>query len=191
MGMRDRSKRMFSAEFEKMVAEMPFEKIRIVDLAKRCEATPQTFYYHFKDKYELVAWMFLRDFLDVMQMPANKETAASIREMHRRLQERKLFYRKVFRDKSQNNIEQFIFQFNVNYSIAAFQAFYHTDEIEPAQMLAIRYHSHGIVGILRDWIFDEVESDIQTISDFDYSRIPDFLRPALENYTEIEKLAGM
>ena len=61
MSMKDRTKAMFADELEKMLEEMPLEKVRVLDICRRCEATPPTFYYHFHDKYELVAWIFLKE----------------------------------------------------------------------------------------------------------------------------------
>lgn len=184
MKMKDRTKKMFADELERMLAEMPFEKVRVIELAKRCSATPQAFYYHFRDKYELVAWMFLQEFFDVMQ-PAELSTAESITEMHKRFDSRKSFYKKVFNDKSQNSIESFIFEFNIRYSCEAVKFHYGEAPITQEQMLAIRYHSYGIVGLLRDWLYDQIDTDLLTISEFDYARIPPFLKEALSNYTDL------
>ena len=40
--------------FEEMLDEMPFEKITVSSLAKRCEISPNTFYYHYEDIYDLL-----------------------------------------------------------------------------------------------------------------------------------------
>lgn len=44
--------------FEEMLTEMPFEKITISALVIRCEISSNTFYYHFRDIYNLLdEWM--------------------------------------------------------------------------------------------------------------------------------------
>ncbi|MGN0673626.1 MAG: TetR/AcrR family transcriptional regulator [Anaerovoracaceae bacterium] len=40
--------------FEEMLEEMPFDKITVLELAKRCEISHNTFYYHYQDIYELL-----------------------------------------------------------------------------------------------------------------------------------------
>ena len=37
------------------------EKIRVTDICKAAEIERSTFYYHFEDKYELLAWIFYYD----------------------------------------------------------------------------------------------------------------------------------
>ena len=39
----------------------PIDKIRVTEICKAADIERPTFYYHFKDKYDLVAWMFCSD----------------------------------------------------------------------------------------------------------------------------------
>lgn len=59
--------------------------------------TPPTFYYHFRDKYDLVAWIFYSDAFetDVLGL---EEAAAGLRKMKREY----LFYMRAYEDSSQN-----------------------------------------------------------------------------------------
>ena len=41
-----------------LMAEMPFEKINVSQICERCGMNRKSFYYHFKDKYDLVNWIF-------------------------------------------------------------------------------------------------------------------------------------
>ena len=44
--------------FQEMLVEMPFDKITILALVSRCGISPNTFYYHFRDIYDLLdAWL--------------------------------------------------------------------------------------------------------------------------------------
>ena len=52
------TKGMFADELEAMMERMPLSKVRVRDLCERCGVERRVFYYHFKDKYDLVAWMF-------------------------------------------------------------------------------------------------------------------------------------
>ncbi len=44
--------------FEEMIEAMPFDKITVSALTKKCDISPNTFYYHYKDIYELLEHWF-------------------------------------------------------------------------------------------------------------------------------------
>ena len=50
-----------------LMREKPFAKISIGDICERCSMNRKTSYYHFKDKYDLVNWIFQTEFLEMMK----------------------------------------------------------------------------------------------------------------------------
>ena len=51
--------------------------VRVSDLCERCGVERRVFYYHFKDKYDLVAWMFEQDY-----QAARERGAPSTQELY-------------------------------------------------------------------------------------------------------------
>jgi len=52
------TKILISKSFKKLLSKKPLNKISIKDIAKDCQLTRQTFYYHFQDIYELLDWTY-------------------------------------------------------------------------------------------------------------------------------------
>ncbi len=48
-------------KMREIMKHKPIDKIRVTEICKAAEIGRPTFYYHFKDKYDLVAWMFCTD----------------------------------------------------------------------------------------------------------------------------------
>ena len=47
--------------FEEMLEEMPFDKITVSALVRRCGVSSNTFYYHYQDIYDFLdVWMSTR-----------------------------------------------------------------------------------------------------------------------------------
>lgn len=44
-----------------LLLKKPFHKITINDITEECGVSRMTFYYHFKDIYDLVEWSFIED----------------------------------------------------------------------------------------------------------------------------------
>ena len=57
------TKRALSNSLKKNMLEKPFEKISVIDICEGCGMNRKSFYYHFKDKYDLVNWIFYTDFI--------------------------------------------------------------------------------------------------------------------------------
>ena len=182
MQMKDRTKLMFAEELEKLLETKPFDKVRVLDLCKRCGATPQTFYYHFKDKYELAAWIFLHDFAYIMGDTDPGYSAERIAAMTQHMKERKTFYQRAYNDHSQNAIDRYINRFNIENSINIVKAVSGADELTEEQIIAIKYHAYGVIGLFHELIFDELNVDVDKLSAFQYEKTPDFLKQAFEQY---------
>ena len=52
------TKKALAEALKELMEEKSFEKINIGDICEKCEMNRKSFYYHFKDKYDLVNWIF-------------------------------------------------------------------------------------------------------------------------------------
>lgn len=52
----------FAGALRELMEERPFSKIRVTDICEKCGMNRKSFYYHFKDKYDLVNWIYDTDF---------------------------------------------------------------------------------------------------------------------------------
>ena len=60
------TKTVMAEAMKDLMREIPFAKISVGDICARCGMNRKTFYYHFKDKYDLVNWIFQTEFLEMM-----------------------------------------------------------------------------------------------------------------------------
>jgi AcrR family transcriptional regulator len=180
--MQDRTKIMFAEQLETMLETMPLAKVRIVDLCKRCGTTPPTFYYYFHDKYELVAWIFLRDFADVCGDRTPEYSPEVIATILEHIERRRIFYIKAYQENSQNSINRYVQNFNVQLGKDTLKSLTGNKDISSEQLLSIKYHSYGIMGIFKEWLFGEMPISTADLARFQFEHTPDFLRDALRAY---------
>lgn len=50
-----------AASLKKLLEEKPLEKISIRDITEDSEVNRQTFYYHYRDIYDLIEWVFINE----------------------------------------------------------------------------------------------------------------------------------
>ena len=58
--------RMLAEALRACIQDMPIEKVSIKMITDACGLNRQTFYYHFRDIYDLVKWIYLQDVQDAM-----------------------------------------------------------------------------------------------------------------------------
>ena len=61
------TKRALVASLKELLAEKPLDKITVTDLTEHCGVNRMTFYYHFKDIYDLVDWILTEDAVKAME----------------------------------------------------------------------------------------------------------------------------
>ena len=56
--MSDLTKQALIASFKKLLETEPFDKITISDITNDCGLSRQTFYYHFRDIFDMIRWIY-------------------------------------------------------------------------------------------------------------------------------------
>lgn len=56
------TKKALAEAMKDLMQQVPLSQISISDICQRCQMHRKSFYYHFKDKYDLVNWIFYSEF---------------------------------------------------------------------------------------------------------------------------------
>ena len=54
------TKELLAESFLELAEKKPINKITIANIVENCEVTQPTFYRYFKDKYDMIAWIYAR-----------------------------------------------------------------------------------------------------------------------------------
>ena len=60
------TKRALAAAMKELMDQKPFLHINIGEICERCGMNRKSFYYHFKDKYDLVNWIYYTEFVSTV-----------------------------------------------------------------------------------------------------------------------------
>ena len=173
------TKRMFADEVEDMMRDMPLSKVRVGDLCARCGVERRVFYYHFKDKYDLVAWMFEQDQQKAAELavPYSEQFYA---EAQRQLWKRRDFYQRAFEEDSQNSIYRYVLQFSIAANEAAMKRYLGATKLSRAHAFEARHFAHGNVGCVVDWLRGAFEATPDQLAASIFACMPASLRKAYE-----------
>lgn len=133
--------------------EIALEKITVQMIVKNCNAGRQTFYNHFKDKYDLINWIYetrLVETIDSWSMDSS--VLDFMNKVFRIFWEHKEFYRKSIKIKGQNSFPDFLVETSRNFYINHITAKYGADKITKELLYAIDMVCYGGTAICVNWI---------------------------------------
>ena len=87
------TKRALAQTMKGLMAREPFSKISVGEICEACGMSRKSFYYHFRDKYDLVNWIFDTEFIEVIQKYGFDSGVSILNGMCRYFYEEKAFYR--------------------------------------------------------------------------------------------------
>ena len=176
------TERIIMETFQQMLEEMPFYKISVSALVKRCGISPNTFYYHYQDIYALLEAWIVRW---LGQFTPRDDWRESAKAFMRECQAHSKLVEHILNYLSREQIEQALFAADDN------DLFYNfvkktagRREIPEAKLWSIadfcRYASFGFF-LKGFWSHEQYDVD-QLVDDLDrYIRC--FVRAALEDET--------
>lgn len=103
------TKRALEASLKNLLLRKPLNKITINDIAEDCGISRMTFYYHFKDIYDLVEWACAEDAARALEGKKTYDTwQEGFLNIFHAVQANKPFIMNVYRCVSRERIEQYL-----------------------------------------------------------------------------------
>ena len=97
------TKSALASALKELMETTPFAKITVSDICAKCNMNRKSFYYHFKDKFDLVNWIYDVEYLSHVQIGENLIGWDSVLHLCDYFYENKDFYRKVMKVEDQNS----------------------------------------------------------------------------------------
>ena len=166
--------------FKEIMTKKSFEKITISDITTACGLNRQTFYYHFRDKYDLVAWIFKQNYIEEASRAETINDERMIREMFRRLSIQKEFFLNALQDSSQNNLREYMLAFYIGIEEKVLCEYYQTDSLDEELLYEVRNYSFGCMGHTIDWLLGKNNLSAEKMAHYQYKFMPEELKKAFQ-----------
>ena len=159
------TKRALEASLKHLLLQKPLNKITINDIAEDCGINRMTFYYHFKDIYDLVEWSCQEDASRALAGKKTYETwQQGFLQILQAVLDNKPFILNVYRSVSREQVENYLYK--VTYAlldgVVEEQAQGMSVRQEDKAFLATLYQ-YMFVGLMLDWIKSDMKEDPQAI----------------------------
>nr|WP_122013212.1 TetR/AcrR family transcriptional regulator C-terminal domain-containing protein [Maliibacterium massiliense] len=103
------TKRALAEAMKALMAQRAFAKISVGDICARCQMNRKSFYYHFRDKYDLVNWIFYTEFVEAISQRPDPDAHGwqLLEDICAYFYENRRFYTKALQVEGQNSFQEY------------------------------------------------------------------------------------
>ncbi|MCR4962794.1 MAG: TetR/AcrR family transcriptional regulator [Firmicutes bacterium] len=161
-------------KMRELMKHKSIDKIRVTEICKAAEIERPTFYYHFNDKYDLVAWMFYHSAYET-DVISVESAAQSMNKMKSDM----IFYKRAYEDSSQNALWRYMVEYFVARYTAIVKEKLGADTIDTQTAFSIHLYCMGAVGMTREWVLEDNITSAETVVKMMFASMPENMRSIL------------
>ena len=155
------TKRALEQSLKNLLQQKPLSKITISDITEDCGISRMTFYYHFKDIYDLVEWACAEDAARALQNKKTYDTwQQGFVQIFHAVRENKVFVMNVYHCVNREQVEKYLVPLTDQLIMGVITERAAGMTVREAdQQFIAQVYSYAFVGIMLDWIRDDMRAD--------------------------------
>lgn len=165
------TKMWIAEKMREIMKHKSIEKIRVTEICKAAEIERPTFYYHFRDKYDLVIWMFCSD-----AYGTDIVSVSSAAEGMNKMKQQILFYKRAYEDSSQDALWHYMLEYFVRRYTELAKEKLGTDILDTQLAYSIRFYCMGAVGMTQEWVLKDNITSAETVVKMMFNSMSENLR---------------
>lgn len=170
--------------FKEIMTKKSFEKITISDITTACGLNRQTFYYHFRDKYELLNWIFYNDaILPFVENLGFDNWSEKLCDMLNMIYTNSRFYSNALKISYGQEFKSYMHKANTNVFLSVIE------EVSGNYVMAdddkvfiAEFFSYGMTGTIVSWVQRGMKESPETVTSHIVNLVNDCQRLAVKRY---------
>ena len=143
------TKEWIAEKMKLLIRKKSLEKIRIREICEAAGVDRSTFYYHFRDKYDLVIWMYFRE-INELNILVKKESVRGLQK----LKQDAFIFRNALAAREQNSLYAYMKEYYIAYYLELLKKRTGADLLGPELTFYVRLFCYGAVDMMVEWILD-------------------------------------
>lgn len=153
MSTSDFTKYMIAQGTKQLLQTMDFDKLSVGNIAKHCHISRNTFYYHFRDKYDIIAWIFYSEITPIIGTDQSIDNwSESLLALCKYMQQNKDFYIKMLNIQGQNSFSECFLEFYADL-VRNLLLNAHSEQILDSSQIRVisNFYAYGVTGVISNW----------------------------------------
>lgn len=172
------TKNNFAYAFVDLLEHKTVEKITITELCAYANYSRETFYYHFKDKYDLMSWIYYAQMMwHVDKYYGTEDFYIMISRIEKGIKNLESFYMSGFSEQRHESLENSMIEHSTNVYTKMANLALDSEEINEEMEFLIQFSAAGSVHMVKHWLTEKNQ-----LNHRDFARLlVDSLSPKLSN----------
>lgn len=179
---RKTTKEILTDSFIELAQHKPVNKITVADVTSNCGMAAPTFYRHFKDKYDLIAWAHLREAQQIMgQIGVDgyqwRDTLLDAARYFARKQ--KFLVNALSHTSGRDAFENKMAELNTEMMVNEIRKKLMTERIPENYYNMVRLYCFGTVHFIYEWLEKDMPQSPEEVAELWEACLPEPLKPYL------------
>lgn len=168
----DSTKALIAKTFVSMVLRTSLESVCIGDLCRESHISRRTFYYHFRDKYDVMLWKLHADwYQSLMHHVQDDDVTRCIYGLQEVFMDHRAYYRKLLLYQGQDSLPMQLSRISLCYKIHAIRDDFPELEITDEYLAQLNYDANGAVMSVINWIISNNNLTASQLADILYHNL--------------------
>ena len=158
-------KRVLASTLKEMAEKKSLSKITINDLTQACDVSRQTFYNNFKDIYDLVEWIYLKEVVTPIERgKIYDKWQDALTSIFQYISENHVFVLNTYRSFGKGFLEKVLRQeIELFLSNQVFKKIKVTKEEAKQVEFSYSFYTYALVGVGLDWIEKQMPESVEEL----------------------------
>lgn len=158
-------KRVLASTLKEMAVKKSLSKITINDLTQACDVSRQTFYNNFKDIYDLVEWIYLKEVVTPIERgKIYDKWQDALTSIFQYISENHVFVLNTYRSFGKGFLEKVLRQeIELFLSNQVFKKIEVTKEEAKQVEFSYSFYTYALVGVGLDWIEKQMPESVEEL----------------------------
>lgn len=147
------TKKAIASSIKELMKKKEVQKISVADIVENCGINRQTFYYHFKDKYDLVNWIYYNEVVSAITQNRTYENwSQAVLDVLNIMRKEQYFYINALSVTGQNAFQDYFFEATKGILAEMLETIAQEENIEEADIdFMAEFYTYGLVGVTVQW----------------------------------------
>lgn len=160
------TKKALSGALKKLCTNKDYNDISVSEITSVCHLNRQSFYYHFKDKDELLYWTYENNDFGILSNNLNQQYKRKFFYLLKAMENEKNFYINTIKS-DLKVFQKFLFNKINNMFSTQIDAMDKNNSLtEQQKSFLAGYYAFGLCGIIVKWAYDGMKENAETVDSY-------------------------